>query len=473
MNAMKSILLTMVAFFGVIAVSCISDDFTDSPSATLSFSNDTINFGTVFTDLGTPTARLIVYNRNKKGVTISSIRFRNPDSPFTFNVDGISGDTFRDVEIRGNDSIYIFIECFLNPDEAIDPKRVADQMEFVTNGVTQEVEVEAWGLNVTRLRGVKIGTDTRLTAERPYVVFDSLVVAKGATLTIDPGTQLLFHDNASMKIEGTLHAVGAPGQMIELRGDRFDNVLPDVSYDLMAGQWRGVEISAESFGNRLEYVDMRSTVEGLRIDSCGDTSKEKLTLLNSWLHNSRSTVLDSRYAKVNAYGCCFSDAAGAVVSLTGGEHDFVQCTIANYYLFKALFEPNLSLFHVLPDEAGENGQPLMKANFENGIIWGYIGDPVNTGDLTGSQVFLRNMLLKADGTDDDNFISCIWNEDPLFYTVRNDYYFNYRLKPDSPAIGKGNPAFVAPLFQYDMDGLNRLGEGNPALGAYVFEVPAE
>lgn len=106
------------------------------------------------------------------------------------------------------------------------------------------------------------------------------------------------------------------------------------------------------------------------------------------------------------------------------------------------------------------------------IIWG-IGSPINEGILDGSQVFLRNVLLKADGKDDSNFINCIWNEDPLFYTVRSDYYFNYRLMPDSPAIGKGNPSFVTPLCQYDMDGLNRLANGAPALGAYVFTPPAE
>ena len=471
MNAMRYILLTLAAFFGLISVSCINDDFTDSPSATLSFSTDTVSFGTVFTDLTTPTARLWVFNHNKKGVNISSIRFRNPDTNFSFNVDGVSGTSFRDVEIRGNDSILIFIECFISPDNALEPQKVADQLEFVTNGVTQEVEVEAWGLNATRLHGVRVEKDMHLTAERPYIVFDSLSVELGATLTIEPGAQVLFHDKARLVVRGTLNAVGNANNFIDLRGDRLDNVLPDVPYDLMAGQWQGVTIAPGSFGNRLEFVNMRSTVEGLRIDSCADLSRQKLTLVNSWLHNSQSTVIDSRYAKVDAYGCCFSEAAGAVVSLTGGEHEFVQCTIANYYLFGSLGQSNLSLYHCLPEHADDNSLPLMKASFDNGIIWGYIGPPINTGDLKGSNVFLRNILLKADGSNDDNFIDCIWNEDPLFYTERNDYYFNYHLKPESPAIGRGNSSFVTPQCLYDMDGLDRLSHGTPDLGAYVYTAP--
>ncbi|MDE5713361.1 MAG: hypothetical protein K2I16_07050, partial [Muribaculaceae bacterium] len=173
MNVMRSILLTLVAIFGLIATSCINDDFTDSSSAVLTFSNDTVSFGTVFTDLGTPTARLLVYNRNKKGVRISSIKFKDPDTPFSFNVDGVSGSSFQDVEIRGRDSIYVFIECFIDEDASSEPRKVSDQLEFVTNGVMQEIEVEAWAQNGVRLRDEKITADTRLTADLPYIIFDS------------------------------------------------------------------------------------------------------------------------------------------------------------------------------------------------------------------------------------------------------------------------------------------------------------
>lgn len=469
---MRSLLLTFVGLFGLIVSSCISDDIDSSPGLTLDFSTDTVSFGTVFTDLGTPTARLRVFNRNKKGVSISTIRFRDPDSNFSLNVDGFSGKEFHDVEIRGNDSIFIFIECFIEPGSGVDPVRVADQLEFVTNGTTQEVEVEAWGINVRRLRGVRVEQDMKLTPEMPYVVFDSLSVEKGATLSIEPGTQLMFHDKAYLSVRGRLEALGAAGAMIAFRGDRIDNVLPDVAYDILAGQWGGVRIYPESFGNRMEFVDMRSTSDGLRVDSCADLTKQKLTLVNSWLHNSQTSVIDSRYSKVDAYGCVFSESPLAVVSLTGGEHHFVQCTIANNYLFAAVTGANLTLLNCVPDKDAMVKDPLMKASFENCIIWG-LGSPIKPGDLTGSSAFLRNVLLKADGTDDDNFVNCIWNEDPLFYTVRSDYYFNYRLMPDSPAIGKGDPAYVTPECRYDMDGLDRLASGNPALGAYVFTPPAE
>lgn len=472
MNSMRSLLLTLVALIGLTVTSCIDDDFSTSSTDVLTFSTDTLSFDTVFTDLGTPTARLKVYNRAKKSINISSISMREATSCFSMNVDGQSGRDFHDVEIRGGDSIFIFVECKLPTSAQNKPQLTEDAIVFLTNGVTQQVQLEAWGQNVHRLRGQTLRQDTRLTAEIPYIVFDSLVVDPGVTLTVEPGAQLLFHDKAELVVYGTLNAVGERGKMIDMRGDRLDNVLPDVAYDIMAGQWHGIYIAPESYGNRLEFVDMRSTVAGLQLDSCADASRSKLYMLNSWLHNSQNSVLTANNAKLEAYGCCFSEAASHVVAFSGGDLTFDQCTFANNYLFAVPYASIVGLYHCLPVENDPDTRPLMKAEFRNSIIYG-MGGELNEGDLTGSQVFFRYVLLGSEGQNDDNFLNCIWGEDPLFYTVREDYIFNYRVRPDSPAIKAGNAAFVQPFFQYDMYGVNRLGAGAPTLGAFQYVAPEE
>ncbi|MDE7438887.1 MAG: hypothetical protein K2M93_10430 [Muribaculaceae bacterium] len=467
------ILLTLIAAMSVCVSSCISDSVSTSSSDILTFSRDTVNFDTVFTDLGTPTARLVVANRAKKGIVISSIRLKNPESNFSINVDGMSGKSFHDVEIWREDSIFMFIECFIPETAGNEPYRVEDEIEFITNGVTQTVTLEAYGQNVTRLRATRITGDTHLSADRPYVVFDSLVVDKGAVLRIDPDVRLLFHDGAEMIVHGRIEACGEPGKLIQMRGDRLDNVLPNVSYDILAGQWKGLRISRESFGNKLEYVDMRSTVSGLSLDSCGDLSQRKLELRNSWLHNSQTNVLNAKYCDIAAYGVCFSESPEAVVSLTGGTGEFVQCTIANNYLFSAITQPLLCLYHAVPpkedEPADDNSNPLMKFSLENSIIYG-IGKDINIGDLTGSDVFFRNVSMKSVGEDDDNFIDCLWECDPLFLTDRPKYYFNYHVAADSPVIGRGDAQFLSPAVMTDIDGVDRLAtavEGNPVLGAYA------
>lgn len=473
----RHILWTLPGLLGLIIVhgmltSCISDAISTSPHDVLTFSRDTVSFDTVFTGVGTPTARLIVSNKAKKGIKISSIRFKDPDTRFRLNVDGQSGSEFSDIEIMARDSIYVFIECNIPESAGAEPSLTEDKLEFVTNTVTQDVVCQAWGQNVTRLRGVTIEENTRFTAERPYVIFDSLKVAAGATLTVDPGAKLLFHDKALMTVDGTLHAIGTPDKKIDMRGDRLDNVLPDVEYDIMSGQWRGVNITAESYDNRLEYVDMRSTEVGLVLDSCANSDRTKLTMLNSWLHNSRHNVLQAQNAKINATGCVFSEAAGATVLLSGGDVNFLQCTFANNYLFTAISLPLVTLVHVLPDEENDTDKtsPLMKARFDNCILYG-IPDDLNIGDFTGADVLFRYCSFKSKGENDDNFTDCLWDTDPMFRTIREEYYFNYRLQDDSPVKSAGDPALLTPASMTDMDGVNRLQYGNPSLGAYQY-VPA-
>lgn len=473
---MKTMRIPFFFFILIVAATllpgCISDDISHSPSDVLSFSTDTLRFDTVFTDLGTPTARLLVYNRAGKAINISSIRMRSDDGVFSINVDGVSGKSFENVEIRANDSIFVFVECLIRANDDVRPFEVTGNLDFVTNGVSQTVLMQAYGLNVNRLRSVTLERDTTFNAVRPYVVFDTLRVEKGVTLTLQPGTKLLFHDKGFLQVDGTLIALGEQGQNIEMRGDRLDDLLPDAGYEVLAGQWGGVRFGAESFGNRMEYVEMQSSTVGVVVDSCGVTDRSKLLLVNSWFHNSQGNVLRSGYSKVDAYGCCFSEAGEAVVHLTGGSHDFVQCTLANNYLFAISPESILTLRDAVPDRNSPSVHPLMKARFANSIIYGMIS-PITPGDLKDSDVYLYNVLLGVAGKDDEHFISCLWDEDPMFETIRSDYIFNYRLKADSPAIGAGNPAYVTDMDLIDMDGVNRLADGNPTLGAYARKAQSE
>ena len=114
-----------------------------------------------------------MFNRNKKGVRISSIRFKDSATPFSLNVDGVSGTSFGDVEIRGGDSIFVFIESFIRRPRlwSLGEWRISWSLSLTVSH--KEVEVEAWAQNVTRLKGERITADTRLTPKLPYLVFDS------------------------------------------------------------------------------------------------------------------------------------------------------------------------------------------------------------------------------------------------------------------------------------------------------------
>ena len=188
-----------VMVMAAVFTSCIEDGFTTSSSDVLAFNRDTVAFDTVITLQGTATKQMVVYNRSNKQINISSIKVAGNATKghFHLNVDGIRGDEFNNVEIHGNDSIYIFIEAYLDEMERDEPTLLEDLLLFETNGITQKVLLSAWGQDVVRISGDTISRNTRFKANKPYLIYDTMYVAPRVTLTLDAGTTLLFR----MKME--------------------------------------------------------------------------------------------------------------------------------------------------------------------------------------------------------------------------------------------------------------------------------
>ncbi len=166
----------------------------------------------------------------------------------------------------------------------------------------------------------------------------------------------------------------------------------------------------------------------------------------------------SKARNVTAIGCEFSEGGAGLVSLASGRHVINHCTFSNNYLFAAISGAALTVA----------GQEIW-ADVSNCIIYG-LGADVSPGRLDGMDVSIRRCLIRSNGTDDDNFIETIWGEDPRFYTVRNDYLFDYRLKPESPAIGVADPLLTMPEAYVDFYGRRRSAD-MPDLGAYVYVEP--
>lgn len=457
----------------VVCAACIEDGFTTSPSDQPTFSTDTLNIGTVFTDEPTPTSRFIVHNPHAKQLSISGISLSGPDAGcFRLNVDGITGRSFNNVDIRGKDSIFVFVEATL-PEGSKPLSDYEASVNFTTNGRTQSVILAAKGQNVHRIKGETLTENTTFNDFIPYQITDSLVVAPGTTLTLKPGTTLCFHDGAMLIVRGTLLSEGTVEKPVTMAGDRTGNVVTDISFDIMSRQWVGVFFTETSTGNVISHTNIRNTWQGVTLYGY-DPETPQLTLHNSRLRNSGGLVLEAYHSNIVATGCEFAEAADGLVYLQGGRYTFNHCTFANYYLFSALGGPAIQFAHVSydPDKGLDDlsGLPFTAAEFTNSIIYGN-GTELSHGDLSGTDIYFRRCLLKSAGTDDDNFIECLWEADPLYYTIREEYIFDYRLKPESPAIGAADPSLTLPAARLDAYGLERT---EPAeIGAYVFTAPDE
>lgn len=476
----RHILYTIAVIAAMIGFNaCIEDGISTSAADQPAFSTDTLKMGVVFTDEVTMTHRLTVYNRHSKGMLISDIHLEGEGArDFRINVDGATGETFQGIEVRAKDSIFVMVEATLPARDQDQPQDVNADLCFTVNGVRSTVVLNATGQDVKRLRAVTYNSDTRLTAGRPYQVYDSLVVAEGATLTLEPGTDLRFHDGASLIVRGTLLSQGTVDNPINIAGDRTGNVITDITFDLMSRQWRGVQFAPSSRANVISHTCIRNTDYGVIVNggssprNDGDTPM--LTIVNSRLRNSGDRVLEAYHANITAIGCEFAEASNGLVLLHGGKHVFNHCTFANYYLFSAIYGPALAFEHLNADNDDSSKLPYTAADITNSILYGN-GSMLSHGDLTGTKVFLRRVLIKENGSDDANFIACLWDKDPLYYTVREDYIFDYRLKPESPAIGAGDASLMLPAAARDAYGLPRQATAGaaPDLGAYVYVAPKE
>src|SRR5690606_28614080 len=135
----------LVVFTLLFQSSCRKEQF---GNGNISFTIDTLTFDTVFTSLGSTTKYFKVFNTDNKAVKVSDIRLmRLVGNQFRINVDGVNGDQFSDIEIPAKDSIYVFVEVTVNPNDQSTPFVIVDDVVFTINDKVSTVHLQAFGQN--------------------------------------------------------------------------------------------------------------------------------------------------------------------------------------------------------------------------------------------------------------------------------------------------------------------------------------
>lgn len=460
---MHSILKTGIVFCLMASgfYSCMSDpDFTTNPGKVLTFSTDTLRFDTLFADVPSATRWLKVYNRNKQPLLIADIRLKSDNGEFRINVDGESGTDFKDIEILGKDSIFIAVETTLQSTGKNEPVLSDDAIVFSFNGQQQTVQLEALAWDAIRWNGKVVNNKMTLTADKPYLIYDSLYVGTDALLDIKPGAKLFFHKNARLIVDGSLNAEGTVEQPVLFRGDRLDDMLSGLPYDRVAGQWDGLVFTEKSFDNVLSYCNIHSTVNAIQIKGKETISgAQQLIIKNSIIHNALKSGLTAENAHLLIAGTQITNSGENLVNLNGGVFDFVQCTIANLYSFGPIYGYALNL--------GATEKPL-SIEVRNSIVWGKSRNEIYIPSAAENVIQARfsNSVLKGKEEQSDNFVNIVWNKDPQFRTVNADHFFDFRLDSASVARQLGRQP-VAPAPDIDFYGVNRDVE-KPDAGAFEY-----
>lgn len=460
MKSVAGIIFVVVLFVS----SCKKDGFITSPDAEISFSTDTLYYDTVFTGVGSITKFVRIFNNNDQKLRLGSIELSGgANSPFRINVDGTPGNS-GDIEILPNDSLYVFVSVQVNPDAKDLPFILRDSLKISFNGNQKFVQLQAWGQNAVFLRNHIVKGNENWTNTKPYVILDRLLVDKNAKLTIGKGTRVYFHADAPLVVDGTLEVRGEkPDSLrVSFQGDRLD-----APYRDYPGAWPGIYFQAASHDNILEYVRINNAFQGVVVDQPATNGLPKLILNESVIQNCYDAGLIAYRSDVRSRNTLITNCGKNMILAFGGKYEFTYLTTAAYsnrYITHK--EPILSITNVFED-AGAIFTADLNASFVNCIFWGDDGlvkDEV-TVRKEGNSLFsvnFTNSLWKMSAVPSSIISSAmISNVDPLFTLVDNDkIQYDFRLKENSPAIGKGKPTSVT----FDLDGKTR--KVVPDIGAY-------
>ena len=494
-SSMKRSLYITLSLIALVFWSSCRQDFIFAPSSgNLSFSKDTVYLDTIFSNIGSSTYTLKVYNTSDEDILIPSIKLsKGQESNYRMNVDGLIGNgaligkEFENIELLARDSMYVFIETtidifplvenetqFLYTDVIVfENTSGVQKVELVTlvrdavfifpnrdsEGVVETLAFDTDGDGVddeTSVRGRFLqDSELTFTNEKPYVVYGYAAVGDGKTLNINPGARIHFHEDSGLLItnNASLHVNGLPSLDLELlenevvfEGDRLEPL-----YENVPGQWQTIWLFNGSTDNVINYATIKNGTIGVLSDG-NQQDPTKLEINNSQVYNQsnfgilgRATSIIAENIVINNIG--LSSFAGTV----GGNYNVTHSTIANYWTSSFRQYPALLLNNFIVDsENTVTTNPLVAANFTNCIIYGN----------DSPELFLENK-----NSEDFNFKftnSLIYFDDPNGNFSSPEYDFSDTTLYEN-VIFNNNPQFLDPF----NNKLN-IPFGSPAEGAGIF-----
>jgi len=517
---MKKTLYFLICFAFLLLWSSCRKDFDFVPSSgNLGFSKDTVYLDTVFTNIGSSTYNLKVYNRSDDDINIPSVKLAlGEDSEYRLNVDGIAGKSFENIEILAKDSMFIFIETTIDIDNLPNLNNeflYTDKIEFDVGSNMQDVDlvtlvkdayfiypdrddttgiIETLTLDVggeiieTEIQGrYLLPEELTFTNERPYVIYGYAAVPNNETLIIDAGARVHFHSNsgllvtegASLEVNGDL---STDQELLEneviFEGDRLEPGFANVP-----GQWGTIWLFTGSMSNIINYATIKNASVGILSEGNPDEASDKLTITNSQVYNSSNFGILGRNTSITGENLIINNSGQSSFAGTlGGKYNLTHCTIANYWNNSFRQFPALIINNFQETTDAILLADLDEANFNNCIIFGndnpeFLIDEIEDASVVFNFKFTNSLVRFEDSSnnftgpnydfnDVSKYENNIFNQNPNF---RNANENDLIIGEESSGNNQGNGTFALQV-PNDILGVNRTT--SPDLGAYqhiIFE----
>jgi hypothetical protein len=466
------VIIFLPVLFFLFLFSCERDDFQTGKAGLIRFSNDTVMFDTIFTDIGTATYRLMVYNPNNFRLEVDSVYLSGREkSSFRLNIDGQPTPVTHHLMIGPKDSLYIFIQAYIPGTIQNNPFLNEDSIVFVSGQNTSNVKLWAVGQNVIPFHNDRIQNQEWFNS-KPYLIFGTLTVDSAATLKIHEGVRVYFHKNAKLIVNGTLQVYGLHDAPVLFRGDRLEK-----DYDSIPGLWGGIELFGADQKHVIDFANIRNGTTGLLIGSYQNSKKVQLSLSNSKVMNMAYSSLIAYQADIDARNCVLANSKNSLCQLLyGGKYHLLHCTLADYgamYVGRDVNAGGLVLqnfiTYLTPDGKEETRTNDLKlAYFDNTIVYGSSDDEIFLDSKTEAtfnytfensliKILPSNPLYKSSG-----LLNCVVNKSPKFINPDTE---NFRLDTLSAAKDTGKPE-IGLQVPIDLDNNSRTSDKAPDIGAY-------
>lgn len=463
-----AISICILLFSSLFFESCRRDvQINDDPNAQLLFSNDTIVFDTVFTTVGSTSRVFKVFNASSKAVNISSITLAGGvASPFRINVDGDPALEVYDIMLRGGDSMFVFVDVTLDPNNLTTPLMVEDSIIFMTNGNRQRVVLNAVGRDAYfHYREIATCGETWAT-DKPHVVFDFVIVPSCCTLTIPAGAEVHLHNNAVIAADScaTLHVLGTASNPVTFEGDRLE---PEYAEE--PGQWGYIWLSANSKDNVIDWAIIKNGTLGILSDSVGASANPTTTITNTIIRNMTMAGIFSRTSDVAGDNLLITNCQQYCVAVAyGGKAKFRHCTFANYWNISNRTTPAVVVnnWYKINDFTFEI-RDLTACDFQNCIIYGDKDNELVLDSMTTNgelfNCYFANCLVKTNESTQSTWHFNVFTQQAV---NRNPAFINnFHLDSFSDARNIGDSSFSTAL-PFDLDNQPRLVDGYPDAGCY-------
>ena len=430
---MTKLALSLAVIFAIASYSCRKQQITTDKTAILAFSTDSVKFDTVFTTVGSATHNFLVKNPNKKAVVISNIHLGGGTaSYFKINVDGHAGTQLTNYTLAGGDSMFVFVQVTINPNNTSTPFIVTDSILFTTNGNLQMVKLVAFGQNAHFFASQAVCNTIWNDTLKPYVIYNSILVPPGCTLTILPGVKVYSHRGSAIIVQGTMNVIGTHFSPVIFQGDRLEQF-----YATAPGQWYGIwfDIYRGSGGNgtgsgSFTNAVIKNAVVGIEADSLLPGNVASLILNKTKIQNMATAGIYGRTSHIIGTNLLINNCGQYLVfGNLGGTYNFQYCTFDN-----SNSDITSSSASVIMATNAVVTNPLT-TSFTDCIIWGSVDDMVeiDTGGNIYPMYFFKYNLIKNKSYTIFN-ASNRQNRDPQF---KDPYNANYHFSSTS-SVNFGN-----------------------------------